>query len=55
MIFSISEVGNCLFLHRMKNLREAPYTLEEAEQAAGMGSYVTPKKVDLKKDMDTGD
>ncbi|KAL5010003.1 hypothetical protein ScPMuIL_012308 [Solemya velum] len=34
---------------REKNLRDAPYTLEEAERAAGMGSYTAPKKVDLKK------
>ncbi|NXS35739.1 ZN593 protein, partial [Pomatostomus ruficeps] len=32
---------------RLKQLREAPYTQEEAERAAGMGSYVPPKKVEV--------
>ncbi|KFP23769.1 Zinc finger protein 593, partial [Colius striatus] len=32
---------------RLKQLREAPYTQEEAERAAGMGSYIPPKKVDV--------
>ncbi|NXK57049.1 ZN593 protein, partial [Chauna torquata] len=30
---------------RLKQLREEPYTQEEAERAAGMGSYIPPKKV----------
>lgn len=33
--------------HRLKQLREAPYTQEEAERAAGMGSYIPPKKVEV--------
>ncbi|XP_017591585.1 PREDICTED: zinc finger protein 593 [Corvus brachyrhynchos] len=32
---------------RLKQLREAPYTQEEAERAAGMGSYIPPKKVEV--------
>uniref|UniRef100_A0A663N8P3 Zinc finger protein 593 n=1 Tax=Athene cunicularia TaxID=194338 RepID=A0A663N8P3_ATHCN len=32
---------------RLKQLREAPYTQEEAERAAGMGSYILPKKVEV--------
>lgn len=31
--------------HRLKQLSEEPYTQEEAERAAGMGSYIPPKKV----------
>ncbi|NWQ84593.1 ZN593 protein, partial [Columbina picui] len=31
----------------LKQLREAPYTQEEAERAAGMGSYIPPKKVEV--------
>ncbi|XP_067862860.1 zinc finger protein 593 [Heptranchias perlo] len=30
---------------RLKKLSEEPYTQEEAERAAGMGSYIPPKKV----------
>ncbi|XP_055512567.1 zinc finger protein 593 [Leucoraja erinacea] len=30
---------------RLKKLREEPYTQEEAERAAGMGSYIPAKKV----------
>ncbi|XP_009330452.1 PREDICTED: zinc finger protein 593 [Pygoscelis adeliae] len=33
---------------RLKQLREAPYTQEEAERAAGMGSYIPPKKSGFK-------
>ncbi|XP_042296715.1 zinc finger protein 593 [Sceloporus undulatus] len=32
---------------RLKQLREEPYTQEEAERAAGMGSYIPPKKVEV--------
>ncbi|XP_003227414.1 zinc finger protein 593 [Anolis carolinensis] len=32
---------------RLKELSEEPYTQEEAERAAGMGSYVPPKKVEV--------
>lgn len=32
---------------RLKQLREAPYTQEEAERAAGMGSYIPPKPVEV--------
>lgn len=32
---------------RLKELREEPYTQAEAERAAGMGSYVPPKKVEV--------
>ncbi|XP_048356441.1 zinc finger protein 593 [Sphaerodactylus townsendi] len=32
---------------RLKQLREEPYTQEEAERAAGMGSYVPPKTVEV--------
>ena len=33
---------------RLKQLREEPYTQAEAERAAGMGSYVPPKVVEVK-------
>ncbi|XP_032900810.1 zinc finger protein 593 [Amblyraja radiata] len=33
---------------RLKKLREEPYTQEEAERAAGMGSYIPAKKVKVK-------
>lgn len=33
---------------RLKQLREEPYTQEEAERAAGMGSYIPPKVVEVK-------
>uniref|UniRef100_A0A8D0B0M6 Zinc finger protein 593 n=1 Tax=Salvator merianae TaxID=96440 RepID=A0A8D0B0M6_SALMN len=32
---------------RLKQLSEEPYTQEEAERAAGMGSYVLPKKIEV--------
>ncbi|XP_034976628.1 zinc finger protein 593 [Zootoca vivipara] len=32
---------------RLKQLSEEPYTQEEAERAAGMGSYIPPKKVEV--------
>ncbi|KAJ1176294.1 hypothetical protein NDU88_001576 [Pleurodeles waltl] len=32
---------------RLKKLQEEPYTQAEAERAAGMGSYIAPKKVDV--------
>lgn len=35
-------------LSRLKQLREEPYTQEEAERAAGMGSYIPPKVVEVK-------
>lgn len=36
-----------LIFERLKELREEPYTQAEAERAAGMGSYVPPKKVEV--------
>ncbi len=30
---------------RVKNLSQAPYTQEEAERAAGMGSFIAPAPV----------
>lgn len=33
---------------RLKELREEPYTQAEAERAAGMGSYIPPKVVEVK-------
>ncbi|KAM8796101.1 zinc finger protein 593 [Eudromia elegans] len=33
---------------RLKQLSEEPYTQEEAERAAGMGSYIPPKKVEVR-------
>lgn len=38
----------CFSLCRLKQLREEPYTQEEAERAAGMGSYIPPKTVEVK-------
>lgn len=43
---------------RIKALQKEPYTQEEADRAAGMGSYKEPKKVavetqSIKEDMDT--
>lgn len=32
---------------RLKQLRDEPYTQEEAERAAGMGSYRSPKQVQV--------
>ncbi|KAM9321338.1 zinc finger protein 593 [Gastrophryne carolinensis] len=32
---------------RLKQLRDEPYTQEEAERAAGMGSYRPPKQIDV--------
>nr|XP_033812453.1 zinc finger protein 593 [Geotrypetes seraphini] len=32
---------------RLKQLAEEPYTQEEAERAAGMGSYFLPRKVEV--------
>ncbi|MBN3281417.1 ZN593 protein, partial [Polyodon spathula] len=32
---------------RLKQLREEPYTQAEAERAAGMGSYIAAKKVEV--------
>jgi len=32
---------------RLKKLREEPYTQAEAERAAGMGSYITPKTLEV--------
>lgn len=32
----------------MKALQTEPYTQEEANRAAGMGSYIAPKKFDIK-------
>lgn len=37
-----------IFFCRLKQLREEPYTQEEAERAAGMGSYIPPKTVEVK-------
>lgn len=37
-----------LSLCRLKQLREEPFTQEEAERAAGMGSYIPPKTVEVK-------
>lgn len=36
-----------LLTRRLKQLSEEPYTQEEAERAAGMGSYIPPKKVQV--------
>lgn len=36
-----------LFSLRLKQLSEEPYTQEEAERAAGMGSYIPPKKIEV--------
>ncbi|XP_029981748.1 zinc finger protein 593 isoform X2 [Sphaeramia orbicularis] len=33
---------------RLKQLREEPYTQAEAERAAGMGSYIPPKIIEVK-------
>ncbi|KAG2460978.1 zinc finger protein 593 [Polypterus senegalus] len=33
---------------RLKQLSETPYTQAEAERAAGMGSYIPPKKLEVK-------
>lgn len=37
-----------MFFNRMKALETEPYSHEEANRAAGMGSYVAPKKFDIK-------
>ncbi|KAM3934881.1 zinc finger protein 593 [Leptodactylus fuscus] len=33
---------------RLKQLKDEPYTQEEAERAAGMGSYKAPKQIEVK-------
>uniref|UniRef100_UPI00358DD9E8 zinc finger protein 593 n=1 Tax=Myxine glutinosa TaxID=7769 RepID=UPI00358DD9E8 len=33
---------------RLKQLREGPYSQEEAERAAGMGQYIEPKPVEVR-------
>lgn len=43
---------------RIKALQKEPYTQEEADRAAGMGSYKEPKRIavetqSVKEDMDT--
>ena len=43
---------------RIKALQKEPYTQEEADRAAGMGSYIKPKRIavetqSIKEDMDT--
>ncbi|MEE6515486.1 hypothetical protein FKM82_024294 [Ascaphus truei] len=40
-----------LHKRRLKKLRDEPYTQEEAERAAGMGSYIPPKKVEIETQM----
>lgn len=43
------ECSSCFLpLIRLKELREEPYTQAEAERAAGMGSYIPPKIVEVK-------
>lgn len=47
-----------LFTCRIKALQKEPYTQEEADRAAGMGSYIKPKRIavetqSIKEDMDT--
>ena len=52
----------CVLLHflpwppskRLKRLKIEPYTQAEAERAAGMGSYVAPKKVNIPTDLISG-
>ncbi|CAF0790680.1 unnamed protein product [Brachionus calyciflorus] len=41
-----------LHKRRMKALETEPYTQEEAKRAAGMGSYVAPKKFEIKTQPD---
>ncbi|XP_044527291.1 zinc finger protein 593 [Gracilinanus agilis] len=38
---------------RLKQLRVEPYSQEEAERAAGMGSYVPPKRLAVPTDVST--
>ena len=38
--------------NRLKNLETGPYTQAEAERAGGMGSYVAPKTVKVKTQLD---
>lgn len=42
----ISSLSNTLF--RIKRLKEEPYTQAEADRAAGMGSYIPHKTVEVK-------
>lgn len=35
-------------LHRLKALRIEPFSQAEADRAAGMGSYIAPKKISVK-------
>lgn len=40
--------GSPVCVCRLKQLREEPYSQAEAERAAGMGSYIAPKTVEVK-------
>lgn len=42
-----------MFNCRIKALQVEPYTQEEADRAAGMGSYVAPKTVDVQTQQDS--
>lgn len=42
---AVGGLSTSLLCRRLKQLSEEPYTQEEAERAAGMGSYIPPKKV----------
>lgn len=45
---SVSDIKRAsALIPRLKELREEPYTQAEAERAAGMGSYIPPKKVEV--------
>lgn len=44
---SFGFISVLLFFLRLKQLSEEPYTQEEAERAAGMGSYIPPKKIEV--------
>lgn len=47
-VFLLVSTAPLLSPSRLKQLREEPYTQAEAERAAGMGSYIPPKTVEVK-------
>lgn len=47
-VFKIFIILKAFLLYfRLKQLREEPYTQAEAERAAGMGSYIPAKTVEV--------
>lgn len=50
---SSGQLPTALFSPRLKQLSVEPYTQEEAERAAGMGSYVPPQRLAVPTEIST--